>query len=139
MSTRRLRVVYVDHSAQLSGGQLALARLLGAMDGVERHVVLAEDGPLVSRLRDCGAAVEVLPMSGRIRNLRRDKVDATTLVGPHAVASAAYAIRLARRIRQIRPDIVHTNSLKSALYGGLAAKLARLPLVVGLHDRIADD
>jgi glycosyltransferase involved in cell wall biosynthesis len=34
---------------------------------------------------------------------------------------------------------VHTNSLKAALYGGAAGRLARVPVVWHLRDRIADD
>jgi glycosyltransferase involved in cell wall biosynthesis len=35
--------------------------------------------------------------------------------------------------------VVHTHSLKSGLYGSLAARLARVPSVWHLHDRLADD
>ncbi len=42
---RPLRVVYVDHCAQLSGGELALLRLLTALEHVDAHVVLGEHGP----------------------------------------------------------------------------------------------
>jgi glycosyltransferase involved in cell wall biosynthesis len=34
---------------------------------------------------------------------------------------------------------VHTNSLKSSLYGGIAGRLARVPVVWHIRDRIADD
>jgi len=43
---RPLRVAFIDHCALLSGGELALARMLPALQ-VDAHVVLAEDGPLV--------------------------------------------------------------------------------------------
>ncbi len=45
---RPVRVVFVDHCAKLSGGELALARLLPALQarGVEAHVILGEHGPL---------------------------------------------------------------------------------------------
>ena len=33
---------------QLSGGEIALARLIDALDYVDPHVILAEDGPLVA-------------------------------------------------------------------------------------------
>ena len=44
---RALRVVYLDHVAQISGGEIALVRLIDSLDGVDAHVILAEDGPLV--------------------------------------------------------------------------------------------
>jgi glycosyltransferase involved in cell wall biosynthesis len=50
-----------------------------------------------------------------------------------------YVAGLTRRLRALRPDLVHTNSLKSALYGGLAAKAVRVPLIWHVRDRIAED
>jgi glycosyltransferase involved in cell wall biosynthesis len=42
-------------------------------------------------------------------------------------------------LRDERPDLVHTNSLKSGIYGSLAARLAGVPVVWHVRDRIADD
>lgn len=137
--TRRTRVVYVDHCAKLSGGELALLRLLPALEEVDPHVILGEDGPLVEKLRRAGVSVEVLPMSRRAGGLERGKVAAGLGGLVPAVLSTVYAIRLARRLRRQRPDVVHTNSLKAALYGGVAGRLARTPVVWHLRDRIADD
>ena len=63
--SRPFRVVVVGHTAQLSGGELAISRLISSMDSVDVHVVLAEDGPLVENLEHAGATVEVLPMAER--------------------------------------------------------------------------
>ena len=46
---------------------------------------------------------------------------------------------LAERIRELRPDVVHTNSLKAAVYGGIAGRLAGMPVVWHIRDRIARD
>ena len=134
-----LRVVYLDHTAMLSGGEVTLARLLPALEGVGPHVILAEDGPLAGRLRTAGISVEVLPMPSVARELRRDRVRAGRLPLGSAVATAAYVVRLARRLRRLRPDLVHTNSLKAAIYGGLAARLAGVPVVWHVHDQITED
>jgi glycosyltransferase involved in cell wall biosynthesis len=135
----KLRVVYLDHCAKLSGGELALLRLLPALDGVEPHVILAEDGPLVPRLLQAGVSVEVLPLAERARELRRDRVRPLGVPGSSLLHSVVYSFRLARRLRQLRPDLVHTNSLKAALYGGIAARAASIPIVWHIRDRIADD
>jgi len=50
-----------------------------------------------------------------------------------------YVARLSRRIRALDADLVHTNSLKAALYGGAAARLAHVPAVWHVRDRIALD
>jgi hypothetical protein len=61
---RRLHVVYLNHVAQMSGGEIALLRLLPALaDRVEAHVILAGPGPLVEKLRQGRVKVEVLPMA----------------------------------------------------------------------------
>jgi glycosyltransferase involved in cell wall biosynthesis len=48
-------------------------------------------------------------------------------------------VRLAARLRQLRPDLVHTNSLKAGVYGSLAARLAGIPVIWHVRDRIAED
>ncbi len=136
----RLRVVYLDHVSRLSGGELALFDLLRALrHEVNAHVVLGEEGPLVQRLREDGVSVEVLPLEPRLRDLRRSDVRAAGLDARAVLALPPYVLQLGRRLRALRPDLVHTNSLKSALYGGLAGRLARVPVVWHLRDRISED
>jgi glycosyltransferase involved in cell wall biosynthesis len=133
------RIVYVDHCARLSGGELALIRLLRAIEGVEAHVILGEDGPLVDLLLRSGISVEVLPMPAAASSVRRGHVLPGSLPAASVAASAAYATRLARRLRRLRPDLIHSNSLKAALVGGVAAKAAGRPIVWHVRDRIAGD
>lgn len=136
---RPLRVAYVGHTAALSGGELALARSLPSLGGVDPIVVLAEDGPLVERLRREGVTVEVLQMASAARGVRRDRVRPGRLPVATVAGSVGYTWRLWRRLRVLRPDIVHTNTLKAALYGGVAGRLARVPVVWHVRDRIAPD
>jgi glycosyltransferase involved in cell wall biosynthesis len=136
-STKR-RVVYVDHTAQLSGAELALANLLPALADVDAHVVLGEDGPLRRRFVAEGISVEVLPLAVGARDLRRSRVSVRAVPLASIVVSLAYTLRLAVRLRRLQPDVVHTNSLKAALYGGVAARLAGIPVVWHLRDRIEE-
>nr|WP_276610963.1 glycosyltransferase family 4 protein [Kineococcus siccus] len=76
-------------------------------------------------------------MDGSVRTTSRTEASRVPLAG--LVATASYTLRLARRLRTLRPDAVHTNSLKSALYGSVAGRLARVPVVWHARDRIADD
>ncbi len=128
----RLRVVYLDHTAVPGGAEIALAELIRAMPDVRAHVVLGADGPARHLLEQAGATVEVLPYGATA--LRRDaatvaRAGATTLGG-----TAAYTARLARRLRALKPDVVHANSLKAAVYGGPAARAARVPFVWHARD-----
>jgi glycosyltransferase involved in cell wall biosynthesis len=135
----RLRVVYLDHVAQLSGGEIALLRLLPHLDRVQPHVLLAEDGPLVAELHLAGISTEVLAMAPKARELRKDEVADPRSAASVAATTAAYVLRLARRLRQLQPDVVHANSLKAGVYGSLACRLARVPLVWHVRDRVAED
>jgi glycosyltransferase involved in cell wall biosynthesis len=140
VSETHFRVVYLDHVARFSGGEIALTRLLAASrEFVNAHVILAEDGPLVERLRQAGATVEVMPMAEHLRNVRKGEVSPGRIPWRHALAFADYVITIRRRLRELRPDLVHTNSLKAAVYGGLAGRLAGIPVVWHIRDRIADD
>lgn len=135
----RLRVVYLDHVARLSGAEIALLRLLPHMSDVNVHVILGEEGPLIQRLHTAGISVEVVPIAERARDLRKDDVRPGG-ISPSVIAhSCTHIVRLARRLRQLQPDLVHTNSLKSGVYGCIAARTAGLPVVWHMHDRISTD
>ena len=141
IGSSRPRVVIVGHTAALSGGELALARLAPSLsDHAEIHVILAEDGPLRDRLESEGISVEILSLSERARAMRKDSVTRRGLSAVVAIDTARYVWKLRRRLRSLRPDIVHTNTLKAALYGGLSARAAGVPVVIWhVRDRISED
>jgi len=136
---RPVRVVYLTHVARLSGAEIGLLRLVGATRSVEATVLLAEDGPLAGALREAGAQVEVLPLREDARDLRRTEVRP----GVHALRAGTevlrYAGRVARRVRELDPDLLHAGSLKAGIYGSLAARLTRRPLVWQLADQLSPD
>ncbi|HEV2070142.1 MAG TPA: glycosyltransferase, partial [Acidimicrobiales bacterium] len=138
--TDGLRVVYLDHCARLSGAELAMARLLPALTkDIAAHVILGEDGPLVARLEAVGISTEVLPMAESARELSRDRVRPGRLPGASVAHTGHYVTVVARRLRRLRPDLVHTNSLKAGVYGSVAGSLARVPVVWHARERLADD
>lgn len=141
-AARPVRVVVLDHTAQLGGAELALLRTCAALDParVDVTVVLFADGPLAGRLRDAGVAVRVLPLDPRIARTDRAAAGSSAAGALRSVAATwPFVVRLARLIRSLRPDVVHTTSLKADLIGLPAAALARRPLVWHVHDRIAED
>jgi glycosyltransferase involved in cell wall biosynthesis len=136
---RKVRVVYLDHCARESGGELALLRLLTALHEVDAHVILGEKGPLVDLLRKEGISTEVLPMDPSVRDLRKGHVTARDLSFASIWKTLLYSLKVAWRLHSLKPDIVHTNSLKAALYGGIAARVVGLPVVWHIRDRIDPD
>lgn len=135
-----LRVVFVDHVARLSGGEIALLRLLPELSQhAEIRVLLGEEGPLVARLQEQGITTEVLAITPRLRDLRKDTIGMGSVDTRALAAVPGYILALRHRIRELDPDIVHTNSLKAALYGGVAGRLAGVPVVWHIRDRVASD
>lgn len=135
-----LRVVFVDHTASRSGGEIAMVRLIVALQpGVAAHVLLLEDGPIADDLRAVGACVEILAMAESTRGLSRERVTPTTLPFAAIAASGSTTVALARRLRALRPDAVHANSLKAGVLVGPAARAVGVPLVWSVRDRLADD
>lgn len=135
-----LTVLYLDHTAKWSGGEIALLRLLEALDRrrVTPVVALGEDGPLAERLREAGIETHILPLSGKAREVRKDSLGAGALFR-HAGTLRhylAYARQIARFARQRGAVLLHCNSLKSDLYGALAGRLARLPVLWHVRDHI---
>jgi glycosyltransferase involved in cell wall biosynthesis len=141
MSVRK-RVVVLDHTASLGGAEIALARLLDAISDprYEVGVVLFSDGPLRQSLEDTGHTVQLSSLGGGVAQRGRWAL----VGGPRAAVrttaeSARFVRRLSHELALWVPDLVVANSLKSAVLGGVAARLAGLPWVWHLHDRLSSD
>jgi glycosyltransferase involved in cell wall biosynthesis len=136
------RILFFDHTAALGGGEIALLHLVEALDRArfESIVVLASEGPLRAKLVDAGIETHVLPLAPGVVQTRKDSLGSRSFLQVGLIARALlYVVRLARFIAKNRIDLVHTNSLKADIIGGFAARLARVPVVWHIRDRIADD
>jgi len=135
-----IRVLYLDHSSKLSGAELALVRLLGALDRtrVEPIVVLAEHGPLLELLQQRSIEAHVLPLSQELLQVRKDSLGvagfARQLRSMASIGRYAWQLRCFARARGA--ELIYSNSLKADFYAALAARMAGLPLVWHIHDRI---
>jgi len=121
----------------MSGGEIALLHLLQALDRslYVPLVVLGVEGPLVERLSALGIEVVVLPLDRNVAQTRKDSLKGGGLLRAGATfQSLRYALRLARLMRSRKVDLVHTNSLKADILGGLAARLARVPAISHMPD-----
>ena len=135
------RVLFLDHTAAMSGGEIALFNLLRFLDPakVKPVVVLGAEGPLVERLRGI-TDTHVLPLSPRVAAQKKDELGVGTLFRVRSGMDVlGYIWRLAKFIRQHNIQLVHTNSLKADIIGGFAARLSGRPVVWHVRDRIEDD
>lgn len=135
--SRRWRVLFVDHETRLSGGQRDLTDLVGALDPerIEVHAALSGDGELADALRAHGAVVHIVDVAPSLRRASRFRLARRPdLALRHAAAASAAAWRVARLARRLRPDVVHSNSLKAHLLASPAAVVARAKNVWHVRD-----
>lgn len=116
-------VLFLDHAPALGGAERSLLLLLKHLDRSRWQPHLAcSGGPLAEAAAALGVPVHVVPMP-RLRRSPRFLQD--WLAGARAIVHLA---------RQTGVILIHTNTVRSALYGGLAARLARTPFVWHMRD-----
>jgi len=115
-------VVVLDHTARLSGGELAIARTaeeLASRGQFIPHVVLFEHGPFERELRNRRITYEVMAMNQRTQSRRRGHIWGGLLVS--LWDSVVFAVRLGWLLRLRGARLVHTNSLKAFVLGTVAS------------------
>ena len=136
-----LRVLYLDHTAKIGGGEIALVNLLRHLD---RSVVfpialLFMEGPLRERLVGC-CDTHVIPMADEALTAKKDGLGWRSLLQLRASWSVLMQIwKVAQFARKMEIDLIHTNSLKADIIGGIAARIAGIPVVWHVRDRIEAD
>lgn len=134
------RVVVLDHTGQRGGAEIALQRLLEALDPCwEVTVVLFSDGPFRTALMEAGVNVRVLPMPERTSGQARGGLSDPQVLRRTVWDSVAFASSLAQQISALDAQLVVANSLKAAVLAELSSWRTRLPWVWHLHDRLAVD
>lgn len=125
----------------MGGGEVALLNLIAALDRTryEPVVLLFGDGPLREKLQAIDVPVCIVALDSAIADARKDALGDGPGKLSKTLTAAKFLLRLRKAIRRAKVDLVHTNSLKSDLLGGLAARLAGRPVVWHVRDRIADD
>jgi glycosyltransferase involved in cell wall biosynthesis len=104
-----MRVLYVNHTSRVSGGERSLLGLLAALPSATSAAVACPEGELAARLRAAG--VEVFPIHGTDGSLRLSPI-----ATPRALAEMALAAAQVRRATaRFGADVVHANSVRAGL------------------------
>lgn len=124
-------VAFLSHSAALSGAELLVSRVTAACARTTPVVVLGEHGPLEQVLAEAGVRCEVLPLDASVRD---HTVGTTTGIAAKVHSTVRTTRALAQLLRTMGTRVVYTHSAKAHVYGGLAGRLARIPVVAHVHD-----
>ena len=136
-----LRVLYLDHTAKIGGGEVALVNLLRHLDRslVFPIALLFMEGPLRERLVGC-CDTHVIPLADSALTVNKDGLGWRSLFQLRASLSVLLHIwRVVQFARKMEIDLIHTNSLKADIIGGIAARIAGIPVVWHVRDRIEPD
>jgi glycosyltransferase involved in cell wall biosynthesis len=109
-----VRVLYVNHTAEVSGAERSLLGLLAGLPDTVHACAAAPRGPLAAAVEDLG--VPVGPIVGTAGSLRLHPLHT-----PRALAEmslAASQVRKAARLHGV--DLVHANSIRAGIVLGLA-------------------
>ena len=135
-------VLFFDHTARLGGAELALLHLLQQLDKkrFEPVAVLGGEGQLVKHLDASNIETHILPLADAVSNARKDGLGIQSLLRFGAAGEIlAYCRELSAFIKKRRVELIHTNSLKADIIGGVCAWLTNVPVVWHVHDRINPD
>ena len=113
MSAARRLLFVVNNPAFFMSHRLPVAQA-AQRAGYDVHVATM-DGPAVADIVALGMTHHVIPM---------------TRSGKHPLQELGTLLALLRLFRRLRPRVVHLVTIKPVLYGGIAARLARVPGMV---------
>ena len=109
MSAGRRLMFVVNNPAFFMSHRVPVA-LAAQRAGYDVHVATM-DGPAVADIQALGMTHHAIPM---------------TRSGKHPLQELGTLLALVRLFRRVRPDVVHLVTIKPVLYGGIAARLARV-------------
>ena len=142
-----MNVLFMNPTGRIGGAETALLEAMTGIRDLEPSarltLIVASDGPLVGRARALDVNVRVLPFPDRLARLgewslrarRGSRLAAAARCLPAAWPAWRYLARLRRLLRELAPDIVHTNGLKMHVLGAWAAPPAAA-LVWHVHDYV---
>jgi glycosyltransferase involved in cell wall biosynthesis len=127
-----MRVLYVNHTARVSGGEQSLLTLLSHLpDGIDASVA-CPDGPLRGRVAALGVETHRLP--GTDGSLKLHPWHTTRALGELTLA----ALQVRRVAARTDAELVHANSIRAGIAAAMAARLGGPPAVVHVRDCLPD-
>ena len=127
-----MKILYIDQTGQLGGGELSLFDWLRICPGSAR-VVLFEDGPFRPMLEELGIPVQVMPLAS-LKQVRRE----SGLLKLVSTLPALLSLRKRLAVAAQQADLLYANSQK-AFFLAAFARRAGQPLVWHLRDILTSE
>jgi glycosyltransferase involved in cell wall biosynthesis len=124
-----VNILFVDHTANLGGGELCLLDL-ALLHRSTCRVALLTDGPLYKRLLDCGVSVKVLKSSPALHQVRKKVKISAILKALSGVLADAQTIAAEAN----DCEVIWANTHKAFVVSALSTMFSPKPVIYHLHD-----
>ncbi len=138
-----MRLVFLNPSGEMGGAERVLLDVLASLREAQPEwdlsLVTSAAGPVLDRARSLGVRARVVPFPRALSRVgdggARARGALGTVVGllRAAPSAAGYVARLRRELREMAPDVIHTNGFKMHVLG-LWTRPNRTPVVWHVHD-----
>ena len=105
----RVRALYVNHTAEISGAERSLLSLLGGLPDTVEPLVATPHGQLFAAVQRLG--IPVTPITGTAGSLRLHPLHTPWTLGEMSIA----ARQVGNAVRRYRADVVHANSIRAGV------------------------
>ncbi|MCX5700368.1 MAG: glycosyltransferase [Candidatus Omnitrophica bacterium] len=121
----KINILYLHEASEVAGAENSLINLTAKLSRLEFNpiFILPKDGPLCTELKKLGVEVNFISFP-KIRELRG------------VLKSIKHIFQL---INKKGIDIIHSNSIRTHIYGAIAAKLKKIPIIWHQRNLITDE
>lgn len=146
-----MRIVYLSPCGQLGGAEKSLVDILASVRKAKPewslHLILSDDGPLVSESQAIGVSTTVVPFPACLARIgdagaggpagnQRSRWSLLREMLMTVPAAFAYVRKLRRALRGLSPDLIHSNGLKMHVLAAWA-RPRRVPVIWHIHDYVS--
>jgi glycosyltransferase involved in cell wall biosynthesis len=141
-----VKIVFLSPASGGGGAEEVLFDLVAGLKAINEnwrlHIICGEAGPLVGRLQSLKVETELIPFPSAFLAYgeqpttgiqRKNRVLAFGKMLQAAAYFFIYSLKLRRRLRQLNPDVIHSNGMKMHLVSALASS-RNAAIVWHLHD-----
>jgi glycosyltransferase involved in cell wall biosynthesis len=138
-------VVFVNPVGALGGAERMLLAMISALQyedrDVEIHLIVGAEGNLIEAAKKLGVKVKVLSIPAQVNKLGDSGIKGNKILGGLKLlfsvfwawgAIAKYLNQFRAIIKDIDPDIIHSNGIKTHILTAMSK--VRLPVVWHIHD-----
>jgi glycosyltransferase involved in cell wall biosynthesis len=146
-----MKIVYLNPSGQLGGAERSLLDTLASIRAAKPdwslRLVVSENGPLVSQSNALGVPTTVVPFPAKLARIgdagaggpaghQRSRWSLLFELLRAAPLAFSYVRKLRRVLRELSPDVIHSNGFKMHVLG-VWARPRRVPIIWHIHDYVS--